>query len=102
MSFASASPAAPGKQNRPWLGLRGSAEVPKASPLDGVRRFASRPVMQATSGGLGGLPMLKAAQGPLFYAFCCFPPASPALVLPRLWRQGRGSKNGPEGPSLSL
>ncbi len=83
MSFISASQPVPrkrpGKHNRPYFGLRGSTEAPKASPLDGARLLALRPVMQATNGGLGELPMPKAAQSPLLYAFYCFPPASPAF-----------------------
>ena len=77
MSFVSASQPVPGKrpgkQNRPYFGFRGSTEAPKASPLDGARLLALRPVLQATNGGLGELPMPKAAQSPLLYAFCCFP-----------------------------
>jgi len=92
MSIASAAQPAPGKrrgkQNRPRFGLRGSTEVPKASPLDGVRLLALRPVMQATNGGLGEPPMPTAAQSPLLCAFCCFPPASPALA-PRAGKQKR-------------
>ena len=84
MSFASASQPAPGKrpgkQNRPRLGLRGCTEVPKASHLDGVRRLALRPVMQAASGWLQELPVPKVTRSPLLYAFCCFPPASPAFT----------------------
>ncbi len=80
MSFASASQPAPGKQNCPRFGLRGSTEALKASALDGARRLALRPVVQAENGGLGELAMPKAAQSPLLYAFCCFPPASPALT----------------------
>ena len=99
MSFAFVSQPAlgkpPGKQNRPCLGLRGSAEVPKASPLDRVRRLALRPVMQATSGGLGEPPMPKAAQSPLLYAFCCFPPASPAFA------PGAGKQKRPRRAALN-
>ncbi len=84
MSFASASQPAPGKrpgkQNRPRFGLRGSTEASKAGDLDGARRLASRPVVQAENGGFVDLAMPKAAQSLLFYAFCCFPPASPALA----------------------
>ncbi len=84
MSFTSTSQPPPGKrpgkQNRPRLDLRGSTEASKARALDGARRLASRPVVQAENSGLVDLAMPKAAQSPLPYAFCCFPPASPALV----------------------
>jgi hypothetical protein len=57
MSFASASQPAPGKQNRPRFGLRGSTEAPKASTLENVGFLALRHVMRATDGGLAELPM---------------------------------------------
>jgi hypothetical protein len=90
MSFASASQPAPGKQNRPRFGLRGSTEAPKASTLENDGFLALRPVMRATDGGLAQLPMPKAAQIPLHYAFRCFP--DPGFM-------GGEAKNGPEGPS---
>ena len=84
MSFASTSPPPPGKrpgkQNHTRFCLRGSTEASKARALDRARRLASRPVVQAENGGLGDLVMPKAAQSQLLYAFCCFPPASPALA----------------------
>jgi hypothetical protein len=81
MNFASASQPTPGKQNRLHFGVQGSTEAPQASPPDGVRHLALRPIMQATNRGLRELPMPEAAQSPLLYAFCCFPPASPALAI---------------------
>jgi len=84
MNCASTSPPPPGKrarkQNHPRFGLRGSTGASKARALDRARRLTSRPVVQAENGGLGDLAMPKAAQSPLLYAFCCFPPASPALA----------------------
>ena len=84
MSFASTSlpplGKRPAKQNHPRFGLRGSTGPAKARALDRARRLASRPVVQAENGGLGDLVMPKAAQSQLLYAFCCFPPASPALA----------------------
>ncbi len=84
MSVASTSPPPPGKrpgkQNRPRFDLGGSTEASKACALDGARRLASWPVVQAENGGLEDPTMPRAAQSPLLYAFCCFPPASPALV----------------------
>jgi hypothetical protein len=84
MSFVSTSPPPPGKrpgkQNHPCFGLRRSTGASKARALERARRLASRPVVQAGNGGLGDLAMPKAAQSPLLYAFCCFPPASPALA----------------------
>jgi hypothetical protein len=89
MSFAAASQPAPGEQNRPRFGLRGSTEAPKASPLYKVRFPELRPVIQATGGGLAELPILKAAQVPLLYAFRCFP------LLPRSQPHGQGNKKRP-------
>ncbi len=84
MSFASASQPPPGKrsgkQNRSRFGLRGSTKASKARALDGARRLALQSVVQAENGGLADLAMPTAAQSPLLYAFCCFPPASPALA----------------------
>jgi hypothetical protein len=73
MSFSSASQPTSGKQNRLRFGVQGSTEAPQASPPDGVRHLALRPIMQATNRGLRELPMPEAAQSPLLYAFCCFP-----------------------------
>jgi hypothetical protein len=80
MSFASTSPPPPGKQDHTRFCLRGSTEASKARALDRARRLTSRPVVQAENGGLGDLVMPKAAQSQPLYAFCCFPPASPALA----------------------
>lgn len=95
MSFTSASQPVPGKQKRSHSDRRGSTEASKTCILDGVRRLALRPVSPAENGGLRRLTLPKAARSPLLCAFCCFPPAS------RLWRQGGGSKNGPEVLFLS-
>ena len=71
----------PGKQNGPRFGLRGSTMASKRSLRGGARRFPSRPVAQAENRGFGMPPMPKAADSPLLFAFCCFPPASPAFAL---------------------
>ena len=85
MSFASASRSAPGKrpgkQNTPRFGIWGSTVKPKTSLHGGARRLPLQFVVQAENSGLGTLPMPKAAESPLLFAFCCFPPASPAFSL---------------------
>jgi hypothetical protein len=73
MSLASASQPAPGKQNRPRFGLRGSTEAPKANTFENFGFLAPQPVMRATEDGLVEPPMPKAAQVLLLYAFRCFP-----------------------------
>ena len=82
MSFASASPPAPrkrpGKQNRPRFGLRGSTEATKASALDGARRLALRPVIQAENGGLGELPCLKRPKA-RYFTLSALPPCFPGF-----------------------
>ena len=84
MSIASASRSAPGKrpgkQYRCRFGVRGSTVEPKASLHGGARRLPLRLVVQAENSGLGTLLMPKAAESPLLFAFCCFPPASPAFA----------------------
>jgi hypothetical protein len=45
-----------------------------------VWRLRLRQVLQAELRGLGTPPMGKAAGSPLRFAFCCFPPASPAYM----------------------
>jgi hypothetical protein len=70
----------PGKQNGTCFCVRGSM-VPSKGALRGrVRWTPLRPVAQAGNRGSGTLPMPKAAESPLPYAFCCFPPASPAFL----------------------
>jgi hypothetical protein len=80
MSFAFASPSAPGKQNGPRLGVRGSAMASKPSLRGGARRPPLPPVAQAENRGFGTLSMLATADSPLLFAFCCFPHASPTLA----------------------
>ena len=83
MSIASASRSAlgkrPGKQNRSRFGVRGGTVEPKANLHAGAWRLPLRLVVQAENIGLGTLLMPKAAESPLLFAFCCFPPASPAF-----------------------
>ena len=80
MSFAFASPSAPVKQNGPRLGVRGSAMASKPS-LRGVAPHPPlRPVAQAENRGFGMPPMPATAGSPPLFAFCCFPPASPAFA----------------------
>ena len=92
MSFVSTSPPPPGKrpgkQNRPRFGLRGSTVASKRALLM-ERDRPRRGLSQAENRDFGDLIMPKAAECPLLYAFCCFP------LLPRLSRQGRGSKKRP-------
>lgn len=97
MSFAFASPSAPGKragkQNGPRLGVRGSAMASKSSLRGGARQPPLPPVAEAENRGFGMPPMPATAGSPLFFAFCCFPPCFPSF------RVGGGeAKNGPEGP----
>jgi hypothetical protein len=84
MSFVSASQPAPGKrpgkQNRPYFGLRGSAVTPSVSLCPGTRPFPSQPPERAENRALGTAYMPKVAESLLLTAFCCFPPASPALA----------------------
>lgn len=84
MSFASATRSAPGnrsgKQNRPRFGIRGSTVEPKASLHGGARWLPLQLVVQAENSDFGTLSMPKAAESPLLFAFCCFPPASPAFA----------------------
>ena len=85
MSFAFASLSAPGKQNGPCFGVRGSTIASK-SRLRGVAPHPPLPpVAQAENRGFGMLPMPATAGSPLLFAFCCFPPASPAFA----WGAGK-------------
>jgi hypothetical protein len=56
MTFAAASQPPPGKrpgkQNRPRFDLRGSTGASKARALDGARRLASRPAVEAENSAL--------------------------------------------------
>ena len=85
MSFPFASPSAPGKQNRPRLGVRGNAMASKPSLCGGARRNPLPPVAQAENRGFGMPSMPATAGSPLLFAFCCFPPASPAFA----WGAGK-------------
>jgi hypothetical protein len=84
MSFVFASPSAPvpvpAKQNGPRLGVLGSAMVSKPSLRGGARRNPLPPVAQAANRGFGMPSMPATAGSPLLFAFCCFPPASPAFA----------------------
>ena len=84
MSFPSASRPAPGKrpgkQSRARFGVRGSTVESKASLHGGARRLPLRLVVRAENSGLRTLPMPVAAESPLLFAFCCFPPASPTFA----------------------
>jgi hypothetical protein len=89
MSFAFASPSAPGKragkQNGPRLGVLGSAMASKHSLRGGAQRNPLPPVAQAVNRGFGMPSMPTTAGSPLLFAFCCFPPASPAFA----WAAGK-------------
>ena len=89
MSFAFAWPSAPGKragkQNGPRLGVRESAMASKPSLCGGARRNPLPPVAQAENRGFGMPSMPATAGSPLLFAFCCFPPASPAFA----WGAGK-------------
>jgi hypothetical protein len=95
MSFAFAWPSVPVKQNGPRLGVLGSAMVSKPSLRGGARRNPLPPVAQAANRGFGMPSMPATAGSPLLFAFCCFPPASPAFA------RGRGSKNRPRRTVLT-
>ncbi len=101
MSFVSTSQPAPGKrpgkQNRPYFGLRGSTVTPSASLRPGARPFSSQPPARAENRALGTAYMPKVAESLLLPAFRCFPPASPAFV-PRAGKQ----KTAPKGRSKPL
>ena len=83
MSFASASQPVPGKrpgkQNRPRFGLRGSTEAPKARPLDGARRLALRPVVQADKRRFGGAAHAESGPKPATLRFLLLPPCFPGF-----------------------
>ena len=85
MSFAAGAEEAPGEAKSPSVRPSGKLTGAQASQLDGVELRALRTVMQATNGGLAGLPMPKAAES-YFMLFAASP------LFPSLWRQGRGSK----------
>ena len=85
MSFAFASPSAPVKQNGPRLGVLGSAMASKPSLRGGAQRNPLPPVAQAANRGFGMPSMPATAGSPLLFAFCCFPPASPAFA----WGAGK-------------
>ena len=78
MSIAYASRSSLGKQKWSRFGVRGSTVESKAS-LHGGLRLPLRLVVPTESSGLG-TRMPKAAEGPLRFAFCCFPHASPAFA----------------------
>ena len=85
MSFAFASPSAPVKQNGPRLGVLGSAMASKPSLRGEARRNPLPPVAQAANRGFGMRSMPATAGSALLFAFCCFPPASPAFA----WGAGK-------------
>jgi hypothetical protein len=95
-TLSSASRSAPGKrrgkQTGPRFSIRGSPASSKMSLLGAAWRFPFQPVAHAQSRAIGLPSMPKAAERPLVFGFCCFPPAS------RLSCVGRGNKNRPEGP----
>ena len=70
----------PGKQNRPYFGLRGSTVTPSASPRSGARLSPSQPTVRAEHRALWTACLPKLAESLLLPAFCCFPPASPAFA----------------------
>ena len=85
MRFAFASPSASVKQNGPRLGVLGSAMASKPSLRGGAQRNPLPPVAQAANRGFGMPSMPATAGSPLLFAFCCFPPASPAFA----WGAGK-------------
>jgi len=84
-----------GKQNQPCFGHPGCREASQTSPLGALGLLTLRPVLQATNASFGGLAMPKATQWPLLCAFCCFPPASPALA------SKAGKQKPPQGAALN-
>ena len=80
MSFAFASLSAPGKQNGPCFGVRGSTIAPSLAFAVWAPHPPLPPVAQAENGGFGMPPMPATAGSPLLFVFCCFPPASPAFA----------------------
>jgi len=85
MSFAFTSPSALGKQNGPCFGVRGSTIASKSSLRGVVPPPPLPPIAQAENRGIGTLSMPATADSPLLFAFCCFPPASPAFA----WGAGK-------------
>jgi hypothetical protein len=69
----------PGKLIADRIGLRGTAMSPRECLRAGVGQVALGSVVRAENHGFEPASMPKAALRPLRRAFCCFPPASPAL-----------------------
>ena len=81
MNFSQpASGKRPGKQNRPYFGLRGSKVASSASLRPGARSLPSQPPAPAENPALGTAYMPKVAESLLLPAFYCFSPASPAFM----------------------
>ncbi len=78
MSFAKAS-LTPGKQSPRRFGSRASA----CAVGDSAGRYTSEQLLWSIAslenGGSWTLSMPQAAESPLHFTFCCFPPASPPL-----------------------
>jgi hypothetical protein len=69
-----------GKQNGPRFGIPGSMVALRANLHDRERRLPLRPVESAENLDFRALPVPSAAQSLPSFAFCCFPPASPAFA----------------------
>ena len=83
MTFVSALRRSPGKHPRKQkdacFSIRGRMAASKGGFRGAARRGPLRPVATVENRGFPLAPMQKAAKSPLLCAFCCFPPASPAL-----------------------
>ncbi len=78
MSSAKAS-LAPGKQSPRRVGSRTSAYAVADSAGHYTSEQSLRSIAWLENGGSWTLSMPQAAESPLYFAFCCFPPASPPL-----------------------
>ncbi|MGH6836546.1 MAG: hypothetical protein ACREC9_13635 [Methylocella sp.] len=70
----------PGKQESVGFGIGGSVLFLAAHLYLGARRVSLRLAAHGQNQGFATAPMPNAADTPLLYAFCCFPPASPAFA----------------------
>jgi hypothetical protein len=78
MSSAKAS-LVPGKQSPRQFGSRASAYAVGDSACRYISEQSLRSIAWLENGGSWTLSMPQAAESPLHFAFCCFPPASPPL-----------------------
>jgi hypothetical protein len=89
------------KQRDARFSIWGNMVALKAGLHDRERKLPLWPVEEADNIGLQTLPMLKAAENPLLYGFCCFPPASP---IPASWagKQKTAPRDRNRGKSVGI